>query len=390
MITLLVRKLGIEELSAEKMRSAYGKLCGAVGIVLNILLFAGKFIAGLLSHSIAITADAFNNLSDAGSSVMTLAGFKLAEQKPDSDHPFGHGRMEYLSGLAVSGIIVIMAFELLKDSVDKIFHPADIEVSPVILGILIASILVKVYMAFYNFRIAKHIDSAALRATGTDSLSDCVSTAVILVATLVGYYTDLHIDGFCGVAVGLLIFWAGISAARDTLNPLLGQAPDEEFVEQIEQRVLDFDPESVVGVHDLIVHDYGPGRRVISLHAEVPAEGSMVALHDVIDNIEHELREEFGCLTTIHMDPVATKDERVLALKAQCKEIIRDIDGSLSLHDFRVVLGESHTNLIFDVVVPYGFKLTDLELLSVIQERIWEQIGKNYYTVIQIDKKGGI
>lgn len=390
MITLLVRKLGIEELSAEKMRSAYGKLCGAVGIVLNILLFAGKFIAGLLSHSIAITADAFNNLSDAGSSVMTLAGFKLAEQKPDSDHPFGHGRMEYLSGLAVSGIIVIMAFELLKDSVDKIFHPADIEVSPVILGILIASILVKVYMAFYNFRIAKHIDSAALRATGTDSLSDCVSTAVILVATLVGYYTDLHIDGFCGVAVGLLIFWAGISAARDTLNPLLGQAPDEEFVEQIEQRVLDFDPESVVGVHDLIVHDYGPGRRVISLHAEVPAEGSMVALHDVIDNIEHELREEFGCLTTIHMDPVATKDERVLALKAQCKEIIRDIDGSLSLHDFRVVLGESHTNLIFDVVVPYGFKLTDLELLSMIQERIWEQIGKNYYTVIQIDKKGGI
>ena len=379
-----------EELPADKKRGAYGKLCGLVGIVLNIILFAGKFLAGILSNSIAITADAFNNLSDAGSSVVTLVGFKLAEQKPDSDHPFGHGRMEYLSGLAVAAVILLMAFELLQDSIDKIVHPVEVEFSPIILGILVASILVKCYMAFYNFSIGKKIDSTALRATGTDSLSDCVSTFVILIATIVGHYTNIQIDGFCGVAVGLLIFWAGFNAAKDTLDPLLGQAPDPVFVEQIEKRVMEFDPESIVGVHDLIVHDYGPGRRVISLHAEVPAEGDMLQLHDVIDNLEGTLRMELGCLTTIHMDPVATKDERVLALKEQCKRIINSIGESLSLHDFRVVLGDSHTNLIFDVVIPYEFALSDAETTKLIQEKVWEQIGNNYFTVIQVDKKGGL
>lgn len=390
MITLLAKLFKYEELPTDKKRSAYGKLCGLVGILLNLVLFAGKFFAGMISNSIAITADAFNNLSDAGSSVVTLAGFKLAEQKPDADHPFGHGRIEYLSGLAIAGVILLMAFELLQDSIDKIIHPVEIEFSGVILGILIASILVKCYMALYNFKVGKKIDSAALKATGTDSLSDCVSTLVILIATLVGHFTDVQIDGFCGVAVGLLILWAGINAAKDTLDPLLGQAPDPEFVAQIEEMVLEFDKEAIVGVHDLIVHDYGPGRRVISLHAEVPAEGDMLQLHDVIDNLEGKLRKELGCLTTIHMDPVATKDERVLALKEQCKTIIKNIGDSLSLHDFRVVLGESHTNLIFDVVIPYEFALTDAETTKLIQEKVWEQIGKNYFTVIQVDKKGGL
>ncbi len=374
----------------DEMRSTYGKRCGIIGIVLNIILFVGKLLAGIWSHSIAITADAFNNLSDAGSSVVTLAGFKLAEQKPDSDHPFGHGRIEYLSGLAVAGVIVLMAFELLQDSIDKIVHPTDIECTPVILGILIASIAVKCIMAYYNFRIGKKINSTVLRATAIDSLSDCVSTIVILVTTIVGYYTQLQIDGYCGVAVSLLIFWAGFSAAKDTLDPLLGQAPDPEFVEQIETMVMEFDPESIVGVHDLIVHDYGPGRRVISLHAEVPAEGNILQLHDVIDNLEVKLRNELGCLTTIHMDPVATKDEKVLALKAQCKAIVKSIGDSLSLHDFRVVLGDSHTNLIFDVVIPYEFALSDQETTKLIQEKVWEQIGNNYYIVIQVDKKGGL
>lgn len=379
-----------EELPTDKKRGAYGKLCGMVGIVLNVILFAGKFLAGILSHSIAITADAFNNLSDAGSSVVTLVGFKLAEQKPDSDHPFGHGRMEYLSGLGVAAVILLMAFELLQDSIDKIVHPVEVEFSPLVLGILIASILVKCYMAFYNFSVGKRIDSTALRATGTDSLSDCVSTFVILIATIVGHYTNIQIDGFCGVAVGLLIFWAGFNAAKDTLDPLLGQAPDPVFVEQIEKRVMEFDPESIVGVHDLIVHDYGPGRRVISLHAEVPAEGDMLQLHDVIDNLEGTLRKELGCLTTIHMDPVATKDESVLALKEECKGIVKSIGDSLSLHDFRVVMGDSHTNLIFDVVVPYEFALSDAETTKLIQEKVWKQIGNNYFTVIQVDKKGGL
>lgn len=374
----------------EEMRSKYGKCCGIVGILLNIGLFVGKLIAGILSKSIAITADAFNNLSDAGSSVVTLAGFKLAEQKPDSDHPFGHGRMEYLSGLVVAGVIFLMAFELLKDSVDKIVHPTEIEVTPVILGILLASIVVKCIMAFYNFKIGKKIHSATLRATGVDSLSDCVSTTVILIATIIGDYTELQIDGICGLVVALLIFWAGFNAAKDTLDPLLGQAPDPSFVQQIEEMVMEFDKESIVGVHDLIVHDYGPGRRVISLHAEVPAEGDMLQLHDVIDNLEKKLRTELGCLTTIHMDPVATKDERVLTLKAQCKEIVKSIGESLSLHDFRVVLGDSHTNLIFDVLIPYEFALSDQETTKLIQERVWERIGSKYFTVIQVDKKGGL
>ncbi|MBO5097554.1 MAG: cation transporter [Agathobacter sp.] len=390
MITMLANLFRYEDLPTEKKRSAYGKLCGLVGILLNLILFVGKFIAGMLSNSIAITADAFNNLSDAGSSVVTLVGFKLAEQKPDADHPFGHGRIEYLSALAIAGVILLMAFELIKDSISKIVNPVEIEFSGIILVILIASILVKCYMALYNFRVGKKIDSTALKATGTDSLSDCVSTTVILIATLVGHYTEFQIDGFCGVAVGLLILWAGINAAKDVLDPLLGQAPDPEFVAQIEEMVMEFDKDSIVGVHDLIVHDYGPGRRVISLHAEVPAEGDILQLHDVIDNLEVKLRTELGCLTTIHMDPVATKDERVLALKEQCKTIVKNIGDSLSLHDFRVVLGESHTNLIFDVVIPYEFALSDAETTQLIQEKVWEQIGNNYFTVIQVDKKGGL
>ena len=386
MVAGLAKLMGLEELAPDKKRSAYGKLCGTVGIALNILLFIGKFVAGLISNSIAITADAFNNLSDAGSSLVTLIGFKLAEQKPDSDHPFGHGRMEYLSGLIVSAVILMMGFELVKDSVDKILHPTGVDFSVVVLIILIASIIGKCYMALYNYRYGKRFESSTLKATAVDSLSDCVSTTVVLIATVVGYYTDVQIDGFCGIAVGILIFVAGINAAKETLSPLLGEAPDPEFVDQIEKIVLNFDEESVVGIHDLIVHDYGPGRRIISLHAEVPAEGNIMSLHDVIDNLEMKLREELGCITTIHMDPVVTSDERVTELKTRCIEMIKEIGESLSLHDFRVVFGETHTNLIFDVVVPFEFYLSDAETTKLIQERVWQHLGKNYFVVITIDK----
>lgn len=378
--------LGIENLSPDKKRTAYGKLCGTVGIALNILLFVGKFVAGLISNSIAITADAFNNLSDAGSSLVTLIGFKLAEQKPDSDHPFGHGRMEYLSGLVVSAVILMMGFELVKDSIDKILHPTAVDFSVVVLFILVLSILGKCYMAWYNYRYGKRFESSTLKATAVDSLSDCVSTTVVLIATLVGHYTEVQIDGFCGVAVGILIFVAGINAARETLSPLLGEAPDPEFVVQIEDIVMNYDKESVIGIHDLIVHDYGPGRRIISLHAEVPAEGNMMSLHDVIDNLEMKLREELGCLTTIHMDPVVTTDERVTELKERCTELVKGIGDKLTLHDFRVVFGDSHTNMIFDVVVPFDFYLSDSETTKMIQEKVWEHLGKNYFVVITIDK----
>lgn len=386
MVAMLAKVMGIENFAPDKKRSAYGKLCGVVGIVMNVLLFIGKFVAGWISNSIAITADAFNNLSDAGSSLVTLIGFKLAEQKPDSDHPFGHGRMEYLSGLIVSAVILMMGFELVKDSIDKILHPTGVEFSAVVLVILIVSIIGKCYMALYNYRYGKRFESSTLKATAVDSLSDCVSTTVVLIATVVGYYTDIQIDGFCGVAVGILIFVAGINAARETLSPLLGEAPDPEFVDQIEEMVMNFDKESVIGIHDLIVHDYGPGRRIISLHAEVPAEGNMMSLHDVIDNLEMKLREELGCLTTIHMDPVVTTDERVTELKEQCVELVKEIGDKLTLHDFRVVFGDTHTNLIFDVVVPFEFYLSDSETTKMIQEKVWERFGKNYFVVITIDK----
>ena len=386
MVAILAKFMGIEEYTPDKKRSAYGKLCGAVGIVLNIILFIGKFVAGLISNSIAITADAFNNLSDAGSSLVTLIGFKLAEQKPDSDHPFGHGRMEYLSGLVVSAVILMMGFELVKDSIDKILHPTGVDFSVVVLIILIASIIGKCYMALYNYNYGKRFESSTLKATAVDSLSDCVSTTVVLIATLIGHFTDVQIDGFCGIAVGILIFVAGINAAKETLSPLLGEAPDPEFVTQIEEMVLSYDKEAIVGIHDLIVHDYGPGRRIISLHAEVPAEGNMMSLHDVIDNLEMKLREELGCLTTIHMDPVVTTDERVTELKQRCVELVKGIGDTLSLHDFRVVFGDTHTNMIFDVVVPFEFYLSDAETTKLIQEKVWEQIGKNYFVVITIDK----
>lgn len=386
MVALLAKILKLEESSADKKRSAYGQLCGMVGIVLNILLFAGKFLAGVLSNSIAITADAFNNLSDAGSSVVTLFGFKLAEQKPDSEHPFGHGRMEYLAGLIVSAVILMMGFELVKDSIDKILHPTEVTFSLVVLVILIVSILVKCYMAFYNFRYGKRFESATLKATATDSLSDCVSTGVVLLATIIGHFTDVQIDGFCGIAVGILIFVAGINAARETLNPLLGQPPEPEFVEQIESMVLEFDTEAIIGIHDLIVHDYGPGRRIISLHAEVPAEGDMLQLHDVIDNLEMKFRQELGCLTTIHMDPIVTTDERIKDLKEKTNELILAIGEKLSLHDFRVVFGDTHINLIFDVVIPFEFALSDAETVKLIQSSIKRQFGEHYFAVINVDK----
>ncbi len=386
MITLL-SKLFIknrEDVKDQKVRQAYGVLCGAVGIFLNLCLFAGKFIAGFISNSIAITADAFNNLSDAGSSIITLIGFKMAGQKPDPDHPFGHGRIEYISGLLVSVIILLMGFELLKSSVTKIIHPEELTFSPVILVILIVSILVKCYMFFYNKTLGKKLNSSAMMATGTDSLSDTLATTVVLISTLVAHFSGLAIDGWCGVAVGLFICYAGINAAKDTISPLLGQAPEPEFVNQVNSIVMAH--EEVIGIHDLIVHNYGPGRVLISLHAEVPADGDILSLHDVIDTIEHELRDTLNCHAVIHMDPVQVGDPETDRLKGIVKECIAEIDPSLTIHDFRIVTGPTHTNLIFDVVTPYNFPMSDNELTAEITRRIQKE-NPSYYTVIEVDKK---
>lgn len=373
-----------EDVKNPKVRQQYGMICGLVGIMLNILLFAGKFVAGLLSHSISITADAFNNLSDAGSSCVTLVGFKMAGAKPDVNHPFGHGRIEYVTGLIVSGAILVMAFELIKSSVEKILHPEPVTFGVLSLWILLASIVVKIYMAFYNYKIGKKLDSAAMRATATDSLSDTCATAAVLAGALVGEFTGLQIDGWCGILVGLFIFYAGISAARDTLNPLLGQPPEEDFVRQIENIVLSY--QEICGIHDLLVHDYGPGRRMISLHAEVPAEGNILELHDIVDNAEMELRNKLRCDAVIHMDPVVTEDAYILELKGKIERLMKEIDSVITMHDFRVVMGQTHTNLIFDVVVPYEFALSDEALERQIQIQVNYSLGENYFVVIQVDK----
>lgn len=385
MIQLLARLFikDRENTASPQVRQAYGMLSGAVGIALNCLLFLGKFLAGVLSGSIAITADAFNNLSDAGSSVITLIGFKMSGQKPDPEHPFGHGRIEYISGLFVSVAVLIMAFELVKTSIGKLRHPAPIESSPLILAILLVSILVKLYMAYYNKSLGRKLDSAAMSATAADSISDTVSTTFVLAATLVGHFTGVLIDGWCGILVGLFIFYTGIQAMKETMNPLLGQPPRQELVSEIEALVTA--SPVVEGIHDLIVHDYGPGRLMVSLHAEVPASGNILQIHDEIDNIEKELQEKLQCSATIHMDPVVTNDEHVNAMKDAVTGFVKDISPSMSIHDFRMVEGPTHTNLIFDLVIPHDFSLTEVNTVNQIKEKIRHLPGC-YYAVIQVDR----
>ena len=374
-----------ENTSSPKVRQAYGILCGSIGIALNILLFAGKFLAGLLSGSIAVTADAFNNLSDAGSSLITLVGFKMAGQKPDSHHPFGHGRIEYISGFLVSIVILIMAFELLKTSVEKILHPAEVEAGPLVLAVLVASILVKVYMALYNRMVGKKIDSAAMNATAKDSLSDTVATFVVLITTLLSEFAGIQIDGYCGVLVALFVFFAGFSAAKETIGPLLGQPPEPEFVKRIEEIIMEYKEQGVMGMHDLVVHNYGPGRVMLSVHVEVPAEGDILALHDMIDTIEYRLAKELTCSAVIHMDPVCADDALTNELKGQVAAIIKNMEGRITFHDFRIVHGPTHTNLIFDVVVPYDYGMTDEEVADYIRRQV-KQINENYFVVIDVDK----
>ena len=365
------------------VRRAYGVLCGAVGIFLNVLLFAAKYLAGTLTGSIAIVADAFNNLSDAGSSIITLLGFKLAAKKPDRDHPYGHGRFECIAGLVVSFVILMMGFDLAKSSVTKIFHPEAVDFSILSICILIGSILVKLYMSLYNRAVGKRINSAAVLATATDSLSDVCATTMVLAATLIARFTGVNIDGWAGAIVSLVILWAGYNAAKDTIDPLLGQAPDPEFVQRIADIVNRY-PE-VVGIHDLAVHDYGAGRVMISLHAEVPSSGDIMALHDVIDTIERDLQDELNCSAVIHMDPICTDDALITSTRELLKERIHEaISPDVSIHDFRMVPGPTHTNVIFDAVVPYEFPQSDEQVREEISKLVRALEG-DYFAVVTID-----
>ena len=363
------------------VRRGYGVLCGVVGICLNVLLFLGKILAGTVSGSIAITADAFNNLSDAGSSVVTLLGFKLAAQEPDRDHPFGHGRMEYISGLVVAMLILLMGVELLKSSVSKILHPEEVSFSILALVILAVSIAVKFYMSLYNRAVGKRIDSAAMLATATDSRSDVLATTAVLASTVVGHFTGLPIDGWCGLVVAVLILKGGFGAAVDTVSPLLGQAPAPELVQEVEQLVLAH--KEIVGIHDLMVHDYGPGRLMITLHAEVPADGDMLELHDVVDTVERELAVKMRCVATIHMDPVVT-DETTMELRHQVEALAQTVDRRITIHDFRIVPGPTHTNLVFDAMVPFDLPMEEKAVERAIRDKV-RQLPGNYYAVVHAE-----
>ncbi len=382
MISIL-SKIFIRGKEGSAKRKAYGTLCSIVGILLNVFLFAGKYFAGIISGSVAITADAFNNLSDAGSSFITLVGFLFAGKKPDPDHPFGHGRFEYISGFVVSIAILLMGFELLRSSVDKIIHPKPVDTSTLTMVILLVSIAVKLYMAFYNRSVGRKIGSAAMEATAIDSLSDSVATTVVLLAMLVMRFAGINIDGVCGVLVAVFILYAGIRAAKETLDPLMGLAPDKEFVEQVEQIVMSHD--LVKGIHDLVVHDYGPGRRMISLHAEVPGDHDIFEIHDLIDRIERELDEKLVCEAVIHMDPIETDNEEVARMRDLVAGQVKLIDDRMTIHDFRMVTGNTHTNLIFDAVAPYDLKMSTEQVKNKIEELVQDLEG-NYYAVVHIDQ----
>lgn len=368
-----------EQIEKPEVRRAYGMLCSIVGIALNVLLFAGKYLAGVLSGSIAITADAFNNLSDAGSSIITLVGFRFSGMKPDKDHPFGHGRIEYLSGLGVAMLIILMGFELFKSAVGKIMSPEPVETGVVTVVILLVSVGVKLYMWFYNRSVGMKIDSEAMKATATDSLSDSVATSAVLISMLAAHYTGIMIDGWCGLVVAVMVLYAGYKAAKDTIDPLLGGPPSKEFVNSIREIVMSH--EEIIGIHDLVVHDYGPGRCMVSLHGEVPANGDIIALHDLIDHIEKELEEQLGCEAVIHMDPLETDNEIITETKHELLTHINSELPGISIHDFRMVQGPTHTNLIFDAVVPHGFDMSNDEVQEALEKLVLKHWDKCFAVV---------
>ena len=370
-----------EDPQSPQARRRCGTIAGTMGILLNLLLSGSKLLAGLLTASVAMTADGLNNLSDAATSVVTLIGFRLAGQEADADHPFGHGRIEYVAGLIVSLAILLMGVEVGRSAVDSLLHASEPDFSPLAVGILCAAILVKFWMFWFNRTLGRHIGSAAMEATAADSLSDTLSTAVVLLSTLLGHFFQLHVDGLAGLLVCAFILKTGWEAARDTLDPLLGRPMDPELAADIDKLVLGHD--HILGIHDLVYHDYGPGRTMMSFHAEVPADGDLLEIHDIIDHIERELKAKHHIETVIHMDPVVC-DDSTSALRGQVEELTKKLDPALSIHDFRMTAGPIHTNIIFDVVVPYGFRLSDGQVRDELSQAI-HALSPRYYAVIQVD-----
>ncbi len=373
--------IGPDGPQSPKARRRCGMMSGGIGITLNLLLFLGKLLAGIVTASIAVTADAFNNLSDAASSVVTLVGFRLASQEADEEHPFGHGRMEYLAGLVVAILILLVGTELAQSSIQKIIHPEPVVFSPLSAAILAVSVGVKLWMFWFNRGLSRQISSAALAATAADSLSDSAATGILLLGLVAGHFLSLPLDGWLGLAVALFILRTGWGAAKDTVDPLLGRPMDRALAEDIDRIVLGH--QYILGIHDLVYHDYGPGRAMMSFHAEVPADANLLEIHDVIDHVERELKARHHIETCIHMDPVV-RDGRTEDLRQQAARLARNIDPLLSIHDFRVTAGPIHTNILFDVVVPYGFRLTDAQVRTALTQGL-KGLSDRYFPVIQVD-----
>ncbi|MBQ2799140.1 MAG: cation transporter [Ruminiclostridium sp.] len=364
------------------VRTNYGYLGAFTGIALNILLFLGKLIAGIISGAVSVMADAFNNLSDAGSSIMTFVGFKMASMPADNEHPYGHGRMEYVSGLIIAVIIMLMGFELGKTSVEKIINPEEFHFSVLTLGILIASVLVKLWMALFNRKLGKIINSKAMKATAMDSLTDCISTTVVILTMLLALFTGINLDAYAGLLVAAFILYTGFNTFKDSLTPLLGEKPSPELVKEIEDTVMSYP--GIIGVHDLMVHDYGVGNMIISMHAEVPCKSDIMKAHELIDLIEDDLKIKYKSIVSIHMDPVANDDEETIQMKEMVTGIVKDIDEVLSIHDFRMTKGTQHINFIFDLVTPFKFRISDGELVEIIRKRL-DEIDESYFAVITVE-----
>lgn len=364
------------------VRTAYGRLAGITGIVCNLLLFTAKLVIGTLSGSISITADAFNNLSDASSSIITLLGFKLSARPADKDHPFGHARYEYIAALAVSVLIMVIGLELAKSSLDKILHPAAVQVSGVLVAVLCLSMAVKLWMMLFNKKLGGRIQSAVLQATAADSRNDIVATGVVLAGALLSHFTQLMLDGWFGMMVAAFILVSGALSLRETLSLLLGERPDPALAKRIAEKILQYD--GVLGTHDLIVHDYGPGHRFASAHVEMDAKVSALISHDIIDNIERDFKQQEKLDLVIHYDPVVVGEEAVGTMRQWIKDVVRGISPQLSMHDFRMVQGADHTNLIFDVVVPQDFALTHEQIEQKINLAL-QMPETRYYTVITFD-----
>lgn len=371
-----------EDVKNPEVRDSYGKLAGIVGIISNTVLCLMKIIIGWISGSIAIIADAINNLADASSSVITLVGFKLASAPEDEEHPYGHARIEYLAGMAVSVMIILVGVELGKSSFDKILHPSPLEFSWTIVIVLLLAIAIKIWQALFNISAGKKINSLALIATGTDSRNDVISTSVVLLGVLAGYFFDIHIDGYLGLAVAIFILWSGISLVKETISPLLGEAPDPDLVNRIEESAMDF--EGVLGIHDLVVHNYGPGKIFASIHIEVDSSVDVMISHDLIDNIEKQLSKDLNILLTAHMDPVNTQDPNREPLCRLIESTLRETDGALSFHDLRIVPGATHTNVIFDVVISPECRGKQDEIRAALEQQI-SQFNPKFCSVIEFD-----